>query len=807
MERFVCIHGHFYQPPRENPWLEEVEVQDSAHPYHDWNQRVTAECYAPNTASRIIGPDRRIVDIVNNYAMISFNFGPTLLAWMERNAQETYEAILEADRRSRKEFSGHGSAIAQAYSHMIMPLASQRDKVTQVRWGIADFKARFRRSPEGMWLPETAVDTPTLEALAQEGIKFTILAPHQAKRVKRAGDVEWKDVHDGALHTNRPYLCRLPSGRAISIFFYNETVSKEVAFGGLLNDGEAFARRILSGFTEDGGNQLVSVATDGETYGHHHKFGEMALSYCLHYIRANNLARVTNFGEFLEKNPPEDEVEIAERTSWSCEHGIERWMDECGCKTGVCPLQRWRKPLREAMDWLRDNAAEAFESEMRKYSERPWEDMDGYISVVLDRSLENVDLFFKRRNLEDLSKQDRVKILKLLEMQRHSMLMQTSCGWFFDDISRIETVQIMRHAARVIQLLREVTGKDLEQGYLERLRAAKSNYSAFGDGAKIYETFIRPAKVELPRVGIHHAISSIFNGEKGGPHRVYCYIVEDKAYDRQKVGKNVLVTGNSRVTSVMTLEEDEIWYAALWLGDHNIFGGVRRRMNEEEFLQAQKALNAAIQAGDVQRTISLIELNFGKEGCSCSLSDLFKDRQIEVLERILETSVGRARSQFQQVYEDNLAVMTFMKGLSLKVPIALRAAAEVVLTHNMIEALRGEDSEPRIFEKLAEDAMSLQIELDKGLIGLEAKRRIERELELLMEVPEDLDRMERLERFLMSLERLQLGINYWLAQNMFFRIITKWQGYMRAREASGDPGAGRWIEKSRSLAELLGIKA
>ncbi|MEJ5293064.1 MAG: DUF3536 domain-containing protein [Candidatus Methanosuratincola sp.] len=805
MERFVCIHGHFYQPPRENPWLEGIELQESAHPYHDWNQRVTAECYAPNTASRIIGPDRRIVDIVNNYSMISFNFGPTILSWMETNAQETYEAILEADMRSRKEFSGHGSAIAQAYNHMIMPLASQRDKITQIRWGIADFKARFRREPEGMWLPETAVDTQTLEILAQEGIKFTILAPHQARRVKRGG--EWKEVHKEALDTKRPYLCRLPSGRDISIFFYNESISKEVAFGGLLNDGETFAKRMLSEFADYGGNQLVSVATDGETYGHHHKFGEMALSYCLHYIKSNSLARITNFGEYLELSPPEDEVEIAERTSWSCEHGVERWMDECGCKTGVCPLQRWRRPLRDAMDWLRDRAAEVFETEMRRYSGKPWEDRDEYVSVVLDRSPENIDLFFRRRGFRrDLVKEDRVKILKLLEMQRHSMLMQTSCGWFFDDVSRIETVQIMRHAARVIQLLREVTGKDLEPEYLEKLRAAKSNYSTLGDGAKIYENFVRPAKVELPRVGIHHAISSIFNGEKGGPHRVYCYFVEDKTYERQKVGKNVLVTGNSRVTSAMTLEEDEIWYAALWLGDHNIFGGVRRRMGEEEFFEAQKGLHSAIKAGDVQRAISLIDLNFGKEGCSCSLSDLFKDRQIEVLERILEASVGRSRSNFQQVYEDNLAVMTFMRGLSLKVPIALRAAAEVVLTYNIIEALRGEGTDPRIFEKLTEEALSLQIELDKGLIGLEAKRRIERELERLAEVPEDLGRMERLERLLRSVERLQLEINYWLAQNLLFKIMSRWQGYMKAREASGDSSAGRWLERQKSLAELLGIK-
>ncbi|MEN3060832.1 MAG: DUF3536 domain-containing protein, partial [Candidatus Methanosuratincola petrocarbonis] len=562
---------------------------------------------------------------------------------------------------------------------------------------------------------------------------------------------------------------------------------------------------ILSGFTENEGSQILSVATDGETYGHHHKFGEMALSYCLHYIKANSLARLTNFGEFLEMNPPKDEVEIAERTSWSCEHGVERWMDECGCKTGVCQLQKWRRPLREAMDWLRDNSAATYESEMEKYSERPWDVRDNYISVVLDRSPENVDLFFKRNFEANLSKQDRSKILKLLEMQRHSMLMQTSCGWFFDDVSRIETVQIMKHAARVIQLLRESTGRDFEQEYLERLRAAKSNFSTFGDGAKIYETFVMPSKVNLPRVGIHHVISSIFNGEEGEPHRVYCYIVEDKAYERQKAGRIVLVTGNSRVTSAITLEEDEIWYAALWLGDHNIFGGVRRQMGGEEFSEAQRALHTAFQAGDVQKAISMIGLYFGKEGCSCSLSDLFKDRQIEVLERILEASVGRARAHFQQVYDDNLAVMAFMKGLSLEVPMALRAAAEVVLTYNIVGALRGE-MDPGVFERLAEEAMSLQIELDKGTIGLEAKGCIERELGRLAENPEDFGRMEKLERLLRSVERLQLGINYWLAQNMLFQIILKWQGYMKAREASGDPSASRWIEKIRSLAELLGIK-
>ncbi|HSE98835.1 MAG TPA: DUF3536 domain-containing protein, partial [Blastocatellia bacterium] len=452
MNRYMCIHGHFYQPPRENAWLEEVELQDSAYPYHDWNERITAECYSPNAASRILDADRRIVDIVNNYSKISFNFGPTLLAWMKRHTPEVHQAIIDADRESRERFSGHGSALAQVYNHMIMPLANLKDKHTQVIWGIRDFEYRFGRSPEGMWLAETAVDIETLEVLAEHEIAFTILAPRQAGRTRRIGGRRWKDVKDARIDPRMSYLCRLPSGRTIKLFFYDGPISQDIAFGGLLNSGETFANRLLGAFVEGEQPQLVHIATDGETYGHHHRFGDMALTYCLHHVEANNLAKITVYGEYLEMFPPAYEVEIIENTSWSCAHGVERWRENCGCNTGREGwTQAWRSPLRSALDWLRDQIASIYEKEIARFFRDPWKARNDYIDIILDRGLENVARFFSNNATRDLSKEDEVRIFRLLEMQRHAMLMFTSCGWFFDEISGIETTQVLSYAARAIQ--------------------------------------------------------------------------------------------------------------------------------------------------------------------------------------------------------------------------------------------------------------------------------------------------------------------------------------------------------------------
>jgi alpha-amylase/alpha-mannosidase (GH57 family) len=478
MEKFICIHGHFYQPPRENPWLEYVELQDSAAPYHDWNERTTAECYAPNATARIMDGDGRIEAITNNYSKISFNFGPTLLAWMKDKVPEIHEAIVAADKLSRERYSGHGSALAQVYNHMILPLTNNRDRYTQVLWGIRDFEHRFGRPPEGMWLSETAADTPTLETLAELGIKFTVLSPSQASRTRQIGKRNSRDVSGGQIDPTRPYLVRLPSRRSIVVFFYDAPVSQAVAFENQLSSGERLADRLMSAFSDERSwDQLVHIATDGESYGHHHRHGEMALAYALQYLENNNLAWLTNYGEFLEKHPPTHEAQIHEKSSWSCVHGVGRWMADCGCNSGGHAgwKQGWRTPLRQSLDWLRDELAPLFEKKARELLRDPWRARNDYISVILDRSEAGREAFFAQHAGRELSKAEKVTVLKLMELQRHAMLMYTSCGWFFDEMSGLESVQVVQYASRALQLAQEIFQKDLEPGFLERFEGAKSN--------------------------------------------------------------------------------------------------------------------------------------------------------------------------------------------------------------------------------------------------------------------------------------------------------------------------------------------
>ena len=396
MEKYFCIHGHFYQPPRENPWLEEIEIQPTASPYHDWNDKIAAECYSPNSASRIMDGKNQILKIINNYQKISFNFGPTLLSWLKKYVPETYSRIIEADRISQQERSGHGNAIAQGYNHLIMPLASKRDQQTQCIWAIRDFEYHFHRKPEGMWLPEAAVNMEVLQTLSEQGIQFTILAPHQARRIRKIGAEEWMDTGQGNIDPTLAYKCFLKDGRSIVLFFYDAPISFSIAFDRVLQSGDYFVQRIMKGFN-DGRvwPQILNLATDGESYGHHFKFGEMALTYALDYIERNNIAKLTNYGEYLEKHPPKFQVEIFENSSWSCAHGVQRWRANCGCNSGryFGWNQQWRQPLREGLDRLKSALDEVFEREGSRYLKNPWAARDAYIEVILDRNQEKVERF------------------------------------------------------------------------------------------------------------------------------------------------------------------------------------------------------------------------------------------------------------------------------------------------------------------------------------------------------------------------------------------------------------------------------
>ena len=476
MNRYVTVHGHFYQPPRENPWTGEVDREESARPYHDWNERITAECYAPNAA---------------NYARMSFNFGPTLLTWLESNAAETYGTILAADRESRNRFSGHGSAIAQAYNHAILPLANFRDKATQVAWGVRDFEHRFGRRPEGMWLPETAVDDATLDVLAAEGIAFTILAPSQAAAVREFGS-GWRDVEGGGIDPRESYRVPLPSGRSISVFFYDGGVSHGIAFGELARGGDDFARALFSRFDGRTGPQLVHVATDGETYGHHVRGGDRVLAEALGAVETSHYARLTNYGEFLERFPPRLEARVVQNSSWSCAHGVRRWCDDCGCSAGAAASHPWRRPLREALDWLRDTVAPLYSAAGAALFKDPWAARNDSISIVLDASSGSVDRFFERNAIGPLSDDEKTTALGLLDMQRYLLLMYTSCGWFFDDPAGLETRQVLRYAARAVELAEEYLGGSLEPLFLRLLERVRSASEGRPDASELYRKLRAP---------------------------------------------------------------------------------------------------------------------------------------------------------------------------------------------------------------------------------------------------------------------------------------------------------------------------
>jgi alpha-amylase/alpha-mannosidase (GH57 family) len=798
--RYICIHGHFYQPPRENPWLEEIELQDSAYPFHDWNERINEECYAPNTASRILSPDNMIIDISNNYKKMSFDFGPTLLSWLCSKAPETYKAIVEADRESK--FSGHSPAMAQAYNHLIMPLANPRDKRTQVKWGIKDFERRFGRKPEGMWLPECAVDKESLDIMVEHGIKFVVLAPHQFSRFRKIGDEQWKDSKEADL--KMPYLCRLPSGRTISAFFYFGPASQDTAFANVLDNGELLAKRLLSEFSENG-PQIVSIATDGETYGHHHKQGDMALAYCFYYLESNNLANVTIFAEYLEKFPPTHEAEIAERTSWSCVHGVERWMRDCGDNSGTHPgwSQGWRTPLRWAMDWLRDALIPIYEKEASVYLKDPWAARDAYIDILLDRSTENVDRFFSQHATRELSLKDKVRVLKLLEMQRHAMLMFTSDGWFFDEISGIETTQVMKYAARAMQMANELAGADLEPGYTDILRGAKSNIPEFKDGANVYRMFVKPAAVDINRVAAHYAISSIFE-EYPETVKIYSYRVKKEAYDLQKLGEQSLAVGKIHVRSDVTWEEETMNFAVLHFGDHNINGGVQRFWGEEPTRIMQKDIKDAFAKGDIPEVIRMMDKHFGAH--SYSLWHLFKDQQRKIFGYIMEANIKEIDESLRRIYDHHSPAIQVMRDLGIPLPDVLNSIGRFLVNADLRAVLEDPEMNLARLKQASGAAKRYYSELDRATLGFIAGNKITALMEKLRGEPEDLGQMEALNELLATIEPLQLGPNLWKAQNILFSISRSLYQQMKERTDKGDEAARRWMEQFAALESRMYVR-
>ena len=793
--RYLCIHGHFYQPPRENPWLETIELQDSAYPYHDWNERILAECYAPNTAARILDADHKIARIVNNYAEISFNFGPTLLSWMQLKAPQAYSSVIEADRASTLRFSGHGSAIAQPYNHMIMPLANERDLRTQVHWGVRDFQARFGRAPEGMWLPETAVDLASLDALAEANIRFTILAPYQAKCPENA-----------PVDTNRPYWVRLPSGRRIAVFFYDGPISRAVAFEHLLHDGERFANRLLDAFSQSDDDQLVHIATDGETYGHHHAKGEMALAYALDYVQSRGLARVTNYAEFLERNPPVSEIEIHENTAWSCSHGIGRWAEDCGCNSGGgygSWKQTWRAPLRAALDWLRDSVAVSYERQGAKLLRDPWQARDEYVQVILDRSPEVREDFASRHFTRRLSFLDKIKAWRMLEMQRHAMLMYTSCGWFFDDVSGLETVQVIRYAGRVVQIAAEVFGESLEEPFLERLAHAKSNIPQFKDAGAIYREWIKPAIVNLEKVAAHFAISSLFE-DYPKRTRIFSYSVDLLDLRIMEAGDLRLAVGKAHFTSEVTQNTALLTFGAVLFGEHNLHAGVRLYAGERAYKTLLKSAGMVISKSDGKEAICLIDKSFSEQ--TYSLKDLFKDEQRKILNQILKASLKDAETVYNQLYRKHAPLLRCLHEIGMPVPPEMKTPAEYALNALLREAFSEETLDSRRIRNLLGELTVAGVALDSTTLEFTLRKNLERKSDCLLERWNDLSLLQTFRLMVKNAQRFPLQLVLWSVQNQCHKLLQTRYPEMCERAVSGDEHAQLWTEQFEQLAGLLSLR-
>lgn len=775
---FLTIHGHFYQPPRENPWLEAIELQESALPCHDWNERVCSECYTPNSVSRVVDSRNKILDIVNNYEKMSFNFGPTLLSWMEIYAPLTYERIIKADIVSVSEHGGHGNAIAQVYNHIIMPLANEHDKETQIKWGIRDFEYRFGRKPEGMWLAETAVDDDTLRLLADNGIKFTVLSPYQALKIRKSGDKDWQDVSWGNIDPARSYkyIIKSDSKKSINLFFYDGAISRSVAFDELLKDGNKFIRRLKEGVSESRDYpQLVNIATDGESYGHHTKFGDMALSYVLKIKAESEGFKITNYGEYLEKYESDYEADIKQASSWSCFHGVGRWKEDCGCSTGGQPgwNQKWRKPLRESLDFLRDKLAIIFENEGKKYfNADAWDIRNKYIDVVLNRNNAVIKNFQKANFRLDLTETEKVRGMELLEMQRQAMLMYTSCGWFFNEISGIETVQIMKYAARAMQLAANFSNEDIETPFLSILNEAKSNLKEHGTGKTIYEKWVKPSVVSLKEVAALWAISSLYQ-EFEDEEDVYCYKVQRNNYQMVEKGNSNLVIGNIEVTSKITLQKSNLVFALMQYADGDFHCAIKEFSSNEDYNELKNTLIKTFVLYPQTEIIRALDEKFGKE--YFTLKDIFIEERKKILQILLKDQLKKFATRYEEMYDQGKSSIYHMQSLGLEIPKEFKISAGYTLSHRYNELLQ--DSSGFVEENVIQQIMAINyeakkmgIEIDKAPSNKNFAKKVITNLNRLTKSFEA-RQADSVSELFAVIEKLELNIDMSEAQNIYYNKI------------------------------------
>jgi len=775
---YLTIHGHFYQPPRENPWTERIELQPDAKPFHNWNDRILIQCYQPNAMARIVDAEGKVLEIVNNFRLLNFNVGPTLLSWLEKYAPVMYHRILEGDRLSLHDHSGHGNAIAQVYNHMIMPLAREEEQRTQVRWGICEFKKRFGRDPEGMWLPETAATERTLEILMEEGIRFTILAPEQAARIRplQPPEAPWQDVSAGSIDPTRPYrfFHSKDPKRWMDLFFFDGPLSRDMSFLDLLFDAKKFVQRLIIAHRNDRQHpELIHVATDGETFGHHKAYGERVIAFLLQHEAERHGFKRMNYGEYLEKFPPQFEVKIkpGEGTSWSCPHGVGRWKEDCGCHTGGQAgwNQKWRKPLREAVCFLEEALAKLYEKEGQVFFKNPMAARDGYIDLILGRSPKAREKFFQKFSIHPLNEAEQIRAIKLLEMERLAMLTETSCGWFFNDISGIETVQILRYALKALELAEEFGGASLESEFVAKLAHTKSNRAEFKDGRGVWEKLVKPSRVAPEKIVAHFAFRKFF-GLKIEEKDFYNYRVEEI---EEKPS-----TGKVRLTGITIPESREFIYTV---------------------------------AQDDSHIQCFVKNGTGGENELFSLADLFPDERDEIL-RLLSR---QTRENFYQTtlrfYEKNRQGIRLFHDAGGPAPEEFREAMEWVLGERLYEGVQKLKTQASL--EMTPELKAVLEEAQSGGFAIRTEpavqflsKKLNAWIEKLFHDP-DSELIHKIENVLEFAKKLNLVLHDRIAQDLFFvfaqKILREWiESYHRLPR---DPKNLERIQAVLRLGDQLGF--
>ena len=795
---YLAIHGHFYQPPRENPWTERIEHQPDARPFHDWNDRILIQCYQPNAMARIVDDKGKVLEIVNNFRLISFNVGPTLLSWLEKHVPVVYYRILEGDRLSVHERSGHGNALAQVYNHMILPLAREQDQRTQIRWGIFEFKKRFGRDPEGMWLPETAASERTLEILIEEGIRFTILAPEQAEKIRplqvegekgdrRPSSAEWAGVTGGKIDPTRPYrfFHSKEAGRFLDLFFFDGPLSRDMSFSDLLFDAKGFIDRLKGAHHRDRHHpELVHVASDGESFGHHKAYGERVIAFLLHEEAEQHGFKRTNYGEYLEKFPPQYEVRIrpGEGSSWSCAHGVGRWKEDCGCRTGgeAGWNQKWRTPLREAVRFLAEETGKLYDTHARPFLKDPPAARDAYIELILDRSQAAREKFFEDHSARGLLAGEEIQCLKLLEMERYALLSETSCGWFFNDISGIETVQILRYALRAFELAREFGGEALEDQFVAILAHAKGNRTETGDGRSVWEKRVKPAVVSREKLVAHFAFRKLF-GLEIQPGDFYNQEVEEGESEEEPVEEMRLLMGALRMRGKTVPEENNFLYAIFQEQHSRVYCFVKETRDPAELHRLVIAPLGLLRKKDAAGLFSKLQQDFGRE--SFSLRDLFpeeRDEVLRILSHQMREDLYRMAARF---YEQDRPEISIFREAGRALPEEFRELMEWMMGERLCDVVK----------RLGEKAASSEVEAEGKKLLAEAKEggfsvhtgpaveylssELNRWIEKLFHKPESA-LVKKIEEVLDLAKSLGMSLHHRIAQDLFFafaqKILSEW---------------------------------